>query len=275
MRRGFAGSLALYVALLIGACIALLPFFWMVSLSLKPADEIFAPGIDLIPNVLAWDNYARAFAEVPLARFLLNGVIVCLGILVFQILFAVPCAYAIAVLRVPGRGVLFGAVLAGLLVPPHVPAIPVYLGLAELRLLDSYTALILPFVASVFGIFLFVQYFRTLPRDLIDAARVDGLSDWAIVWRVVFPTAWPAATAFAIFSIVAHWNDLFWPLIAVSNPDLATPPRGILYFRDQEAGSDIGALMAAATVVTLPMVALFLAAQRSFIQGVAMTGLKG
>jgi multiple sugar transport system permease protein len=123
--------------LLLGAAIVLLPFFWMLSLSLKPADEIFTAGVDLLPSRLAWENYATAFTEVPLARFLMNGAIVCGGILCFQILFAVPCAYALAQRRFPGRTLLFGLVLAGLLVPFHVTAIPIFLGLAELRLLNT------------------------------------------------------------------------------------------------------------------------------------------
>lgn len=266
---------AIVTLLVAGALVVLLPFVWMLSLSLKPSDEIFAPGIDLIPGRLEWRNYLKAFAEVPLLRFLWNGVVVCGAILVLQILFAVPCAYALAQRRFRWRGLVFGLVLAGLLIPYHVTAIPLFLGLARLHLLDTYAALVLPFVASVFGIFLFRQVFSTLPADLIDAARVDGLSEFAIAWRIAFPLAWPAATAFAVFSIVAHWNDLFWPLIAVSDPALATPPRGILYFRDEEAGSDFGPLMAAATVVTAPLVLLFLLAQRTFIQGVTMSGLKG
>lgn len=273
--RRFAGRAATLALLVIGAFVILLPFIWMLSLSLKPADQIFAPGLDLIPDRIEWRNYVKAVREVPLLRFLLNGVIVCAGILFFQILFAVPCAYALAQRDFPLKALVFGLVLAGLLVPYHVTAIPVFLGLAEFRLLNTYTALIVPFVASVFGIFLFRQVFATLPADLIDAARVDGLGEVAIAWRIAFPLAWPAATSFAIFSVVAHWNDLFWPLIAVSDPALATPPRGILYFRDEEAGSDFGPLMAAATLVTAPLVLVFLLAQRTFIQGVTMSGLKG
>jgi len=262
------------LALLLGAAVVLLPFFWMVSLSLKPADEIFSARVDLLPSRLAWENYATAFTEVPLARFLMNGVIVCGGILVFQVLFAVPCAYALAQRRFPGRTLLFGLVLAGLLVPFHVTAIPIFLGLAELRLLNTYTALIVPFVASVFGIFLFRQFFAAMPAELFEAARVDGLSETAIVWRIAFPLAWPAATAFAVFSVTAHWNDLFWPLIATSDPALATPPRGIVYFRDAEAGDDVGPLMAASVVVTTPLIAGFLLAQRRVTQGIATGGLK-
>ena len=276
MRPGAViGQAAAVTLLLLGAAVILLPFLWMLSLSLKPADEIFTPGVDLLPSRLEWSNYVRAFSEVDLARYLLNGVIVCAGILVFQILFAVPCAYALAQRRFKARTFVFGLVLAGLLVPFHVTAIPIFLGLAQLKLLNTYTALIVPFVASVFGIFLFRQYFAQLPADLFEAARVDGLSETAIVWRIAFPLAFPAATAFAIFSVTAHWNDLFWPLIVTSDPSLATPPRGIVYFRDEEAGDDLGPLMAGAAVITAPLIIGFLLAQRKFTQGIAFGGLQG
>ncbi len=262
-------------ALVVGAALVLVPFFWMLSLSLKGQAEIFSPTIALLPETLRWENYVRAFERVPLALFLVNGAVVCAGILAFQLLFAVPCAFALAQRRFRGQTAIFGLVLAGLLVPFHVTAIPIFLGLAQLKLLNTYWALIVPFVASVFGIFLFRQAIRAMPRELFEAARIDGLSETAIVWRIAFPLALPAATAFAIFSVVAHWNDLFWPLIAVSDPRLATPPRGILYFRDEEAGTDVGPLMAAAVVVVAPMVLGFLVAQRRFIQGLATGGLKG
>ena len=270
LRRGV--MLAFLIA---GALLILLPFFWMLSLSLKPADEIFAPGISFFPTHIEWQNYVKAFQSVPLFQFLMNGLIVCAAILVLQVVLAVPCAYALAHRNFAFRKIIFGMVIAGLLVPYHVTAIPLFLGLAKLSLLNTYAALILPFMASVFGIFLFRQFFASLSTDIIDAARIDGLSENAIVWRIAFPLAWPAVSAFAVFSVVAHWNDLFWPLIAVTDPDLATPPRGILYFRDEEAGSDFGPLMAAATMVTAPLVLGFLVAQRRFIQGITSSGLKG
>ena len=270
-----AGRVLSVALLLAGAFIAVLPFLWMLSLSLKGPEEIFTPTVDLLPSGFRWENYAAALTRTNLPLYLLNGAIVCAGILVFQLLFAVPCAYALAQRRFRGRGFVFALVLAGLLVPFHVTAIPLFLGLAELRLIDTYTALIVPFVASVFGIFLFRQAFAAMPAGLFEAARVDGLSEGAIAWRIAFPLALPQATAFGIFSVVAHWNDLFWPPIATTSPDLATPPRGILYFRDREAGSDVGPLMAATVLVVAPMVAGFLLAQRRFIQGLAAGGLKG
>lgn len=273
-RPRIASAIAL-AFLLAGAGLALVPFFWMISLSLKTPPEIFTPTIALLPRGLHWENYAAALTRTDLPRFLFNGAFVCAAILLFQILFAVPCAFALAQRRFRGRTLLFGLVLAGLLVPFHVTAIPIFLGLAQFRLVNTYTALIVPFVASVFGIFLFRQAFRAMPAELFEAARVDGLSETAIIWRVAFPLALPSATAFGIFSVVAHWNDLFWPLIATTSPELATPPRGILFFRDRESGYDVGPLMAATVIVVAPMVAAFLAAQRRFVQGIAAGGLKG
>jgi len=212
---------------------------------------------------------------VPLLRFLLNGALVCAVILGFQLLFAVPCAYALAKLRWPGRDAVFALVLLGLLIPAHVPALPLYVAFAKLGLLDSYTALIAPFAISVFAVFMFRQAFKSMPDELIHAARLDGIGEFGIVWRVILPNAWPTATAFATFSIVAHWNDLFWPLIVIQTERMATPALGVLFFRAEEGGNDIGALMAASVIVTAPMVAAFLLAQRRFIQGVATAGLKG
>ncbi|CEJ12976.1 L-arabinose transport system permease protein AraQ [bacterium YEK0313] len=255
----------------------LMPYLWMVSVSLKPMDEVWRATLSLIPETLAIDkNYGRVFREVPIGRYLLNGVIVCAGILAFQLVFAIPAGYALAKLNFRGRDTLFAFVMLGLLIPAQVPAIPLYIAFAGTGLLNSYAALIAPSTISVFAIFMFRQFFRAMPDEMIQAARMDGLGEWSIVWRIVLPNAWPAATAFAIFSVVAHWNDLFWPLIAVSGKgELATPALGVIYFRTEEAGDDFGALMAAATLTTLPLVAAFLLAQRRFVEGITMTGLKG
>lgn len=258
------------------ALVFVAPFVWMVAVSVKPQDEVFRASLQLLPDRFhGFENYGHVLKEIPVGRYLLNGAIVCAGILVFQIAFAVPAAFALAKLEFRGKGLVFALVMLGLLVPAHVPAIPIYIGFAQLGLLNSYTALIAPFTISVFAIFLFRQFFRSMPDEMIQAARLDGLSDFSIVWRIVMPNAWPAATAFAIFSVVAHWNDLFWPLIVISKGDYATPALGVLYFKNQEAGSDFGALMAAAVLMTAPLVVAFLVAQRRFIEGITMTGLKG
>ena len=220
-------------------------------------------------------NYGRALTRIPMLRILGNGALVCVLILGFQLIFALPCAYALAKLRFRGREVVFGLVLMGLLVPIHAISIPLYAAARQLGLLNTLAVLVLPFTLSVFAIFLFRQFIKALPDDLLAAARIDGLGEAAIVWRIVLPNAWPAASAFAVFSVVAHWNDLYWPLITISKTQLATPPLGLLFFRAAEVGDDYGALMAATVLITVPLVALFLFAQRLFIDGIAMTGLKG
>jgi len=258
------------------ALLLLMPYIWMISASVKPLDELFRASLNLWPErFYGVENYRQVFSQIPVFGYLWNGVVVCAGILFFQLLFAVPAAYALAKMNFPGRDLALGLVMLGLLVPPHVPALPLYVAFSKMGLLNTYATLILPFTISVFAIFLFRQFFKALPDELVHAARLDGIGEFEIVWRVILPNAWPAATAFAIFSVVAHWNDLFWPLIVIEGQARATPALGVLYFRSDEAGDDFAALMAAAVIMTLPLVLAFLFAQRRFVEGIATTGLKG
>ena len=267
--------IARHLVLIAGAVFMLAPFVVMFVTSLKPQSEILSAEFTLIPRTwAAAENYLQALTLTPLLRYMMNGVIVTLSIFVLQVIVALPAAYALAKLRFRGRGLMFGAVLLCLLIPMHATAIPVYILLFQVGLLNTYAALILPFAISVFGIFLMRQFFMTVPNDIIDAARIDGMSELGIVWRVMLPTAIPALIAFGIFSVVAHWNDYFWPLIAVGNRDLFTPPLGIAYFKMDEGGTNYGPLMAAATIAILPLVLGFLLAQRRFIEGITFTGMK-
>lgn len=279
MTRRFAlpspAAVARHVVLLAVAAVVLTPFAWMIATSLKPQSEVFLSQIRWWPERLhVVENYRAAFAKASLGRFLLNGVIVTGSIFVLQVAVALPAAYALAKLRFRGRETTFVLVLFCLLVPPQAIAVPLFLLFHQIGILDSYAALIAPFTISVFGIFLMRQFLMSVPDDLVDAARMDGISEFAIVWRVMLPTAVPAITAFGIFSVVTHWNDYFWPLVAVNSQSLFTPPLGVATFRNQEAGTDYGPLMAAATVIIAPLVIAFLVAQRRFIEGIAFTGLK-
>ncbi|MGY9036316.1 MAG: carbohydrate ABC transporter permease [Rhodobacterales bacterium] len=220
-------------------------------------------------------NYSKAFTEAPLLRYLTNGVIVTVSIFLIQVAVALPAAYALAKLKFWGREAVFGLVLFCLLIPVHAIALPLYIMLAKLGLTNTYAALVVPWTISVFGIFLMRQFFMTVPDDLIDAARMDGMSEFAIVWRVMLPTAIPALLAFAIFSIVAHWNDYFWPRIVVTgNRDLFTPPLGLREFKGDGDGSFFGPMMATATVIVTPLIVAFLIAQRRFIEGITLSGMK-
>lgn len=268
-------SLTAHFFLILGAAFILLPFVWMLLTSIRPASEVFTAGFNPIPSSFAGvQNYTEALTKSPLLQFMANGVIVCLGILAVQLLFAIPAGYALAKLSFRAQPLIFGLVLFGLTVPVQVTALPIYIALARLNLLDTYFAIMMPFFLSVFGIFLFRQFFKGFPQEIIHAARLDGFTETEIILRIIIPSAMPAIAAFAVFSITSHWNDLYWPLIVTTSPDHATPPLGMMIFRDQETGSNYGALMAGAAIITAPLILAFLIAQRHFVRGITMTGVK-
>lgn len=285
-----------HLVLILGAIIVILPFYVMLSYSFKSPGEIdrneggffgaqeimvdercvvvggSREDCTFLPVVF---NYSKAFSEAPLLRYLLNGLIVTLSIFLIQVIIALPCAYALAKLRFKGREFVFGMVLFCLLIPVHAIALPLYIMLAKVGLTNSYAALIIPWTISVFGIFLMRQFFMTVPDDLIDAARMDGMSELSIVWKVMLPTAVPALLAFAIFSVVAHWNDYFWPRIVVTgNRDLFTPPLGLREFKGDADGSFYGPMMATASIIVTPLIVAFMLAQRRFIEGITLSGMK-
>lgn len=295
-RTDWAGEFTKHAILLFGAIIVVLPFYLMLSFSLKSPAEIQsisggffgsqalmtdrrcikegrpAEECEMRPVVY---NYTAAFNEAPLLRYLLNGVIVTLSIFAIQVVVALPCAYALAKLRFWGRDVVFGLVIFCLLIPVHAIALPLYIMLAKAGLTNTYAALVIPWTISVFGIFLMRQFFKTVPDDLIDAARMDGMSEFSIVWRVMLPTAIPALLAFGIFSVVAHWNDYYWPRIVITGDrDLMTPPLGLRMFKSDLDGNEYGPMMAATTVIVAPLVVAFLLAQRRFIEGITLAGMK-
>lgn len=285
-----------HTLLILGALIVLLPFYVMVSYSLKSPSEIAQGTGGLIGSQAAFRddfcvklggavddcmvnptvyNYTTAFGKAPLLRYLANGVFVTVSIFLIQVLVALPCAYALAKLRFWGREAVFGLVLFCLLIPVHAIALPLYVVLAKLGLTNSYAALIIPWTISVFGIFLMRQFFMTVPDDLIDAARMDGMSELRIVWTVMLPTAVPALLAFGIFSVVAHWNDYFWPRIVITGDrSLFTPPLGLREFRGDADGDNYGPMMATACVIVTPLIVAFLLAQRRFVEGITLSGMK-
>ena len=285
-----------HAVLIVGALIVLLPFYVMVTYSFKSPSEIMtnSGGIFGAQELFRDDycvklgnavedcmvrpilyNYTTAFEKAPLLRYLLNGVIVTVSIFLIQVMVALPCAYALAKLRWWGREAVFALVLFCLLIPVHAIALPLYIMLSKVGLTNSYAALIIPWTISVFGIFLMRQFFMTVPDDLIDAARMDGMSEFSIIWRVMLPTAVPALLAFAIFSVVAHWNDYFWPRIVITgNRDLFTPPLGLREFKGDADGDNFGPMMATATIIVAPLIVAFLIAQRRFIEGITLSGMK-
>ena len=273
--QGAHWALARHAFLLLAALFTLAPFLWGLSVASKPAAELFTSELRFLPQ--DWhlvENFTRAWNNAPTARYMANGILVAVTIIVGQLLFAVPFGYALAKIRFRWSGALFAAVLIGLLIPQQVLAIPLFVRFHQIGILNTIWALVVPNLISVFGVFLFRQFFKTIPDELLDAARVDGLTETEILVRIAVPLAIPAITAFSIFSLVLNWNDLYWPLIAINNQNAATPPLGLLYFMNGDDGSDAGAMMAFALIVTAPLLLAFLLAQRSFIEGVSFTGIK-
>jgi multiple sugar transport system permease protein len=249
--------------------VAVFPFYWMIRTSVARPDETWFQGISLLPTRPTLDNYGAAWDEAGLLNAMVTGLVVTLGILVLQLLTVIPAAFAFSTVRFRGRSALFLVVLASLLVPVQVSAVPNFLIVNQLGLLDSRLGLILPFATSAFGIFLIRQHMLTVPVALLDAARSDGLSRFQTMLRIHVPLAGPSIAAFALFSFYIHWNDYLWPLLVVRSAELRTPPLALAVFQQVETGFEFGKLAAGAVVITFPVVLAFLLAQRRFVQGIA------
>jgi ABC-type glycerol-3-phosphate transport system permease component len=258
---------------LVGAAIAV-PFFWMVSTSLKPLDEVFRFG-QILPSQVRWVNYAVAWESAPFGRYLFNSAFSALMILVLQFSTIIPAGYGFARLRFPGRDTLFLVVLATMMMPVQVTFIPTFLIVSTLGWKDTYFALIVPFATSGFGIFLLRQAFQQVHQDFLDAARLDGCGHLGIMRHVMVPQNIPTLVTFGLFSFVAHYNDLFWPLVATESDQMRTITLGLRRFIDMEGTTHWNELMAACVLSMLPLIVLFLFTQRFFIKGVASSGLKG
>ena len=267
----------LVLALVAGwTVLALIPLVWMLSTSLKPSDQVFTYPPRWLPDPFTLDHYARIVHGSPFPRFFLNSAIVGIATTLGQMVSSALAAFAFARLRFPGRDLLFLLFLGTLMVPEQVTYIPLFMVAKVFGLVDSYWVLILPAVVTPFGIFLLRQAFLGVPSELEDAARIDGCGSWGVLWRVFLPVARPALATAALFAFLQSWSAYFWPLVVTQSTAMRTVPVGLRYFlRDQELGTDWGALMAASTLVLVPVIALFLAAQRQFIQGLLAGSLKG
>jgi len=251
------------------------PYAWMAITSLKTLPELLRAPTALLPETLTLAAYREVWEAVPMARYLVNTAIMAVLIAVLQILLALPAGFALAKLDFVGKKTAFGLVLVCLLIPAQATFVPVFLMLGRAGLVNTMAALVLPFGASALGTFLVRQACLSIPDELIEAARLDGASDLRIVYRLLAPALRPTLAALFLLSFVFHWNDYFWPLLVVTSPDMAMPALGTVYLRNTETGIDYGPLMAGTAIITAPLVIAFLFAQRRFIEGMTLTGLKG
>jgi ABC-type glycerol-3-phosphate transport system permease component len=283
-----AGATAvLYVLASAGAFFFVLPFVWMVSTSLKDQKHVYTLPIEWIPRTIVWENYTTAwFGRIPFTLYTLNTLVITLSALVGTLLSASLVAYGFARLRFPGRDVLFLLVLGMLMIPFQVVMIPTYVLFKNLGWLDTWLPLIVPawFGGGAFNIFLLRQFFRTIPFELEDAARIDGCGYLGTWGRIIMPLSGPALAAVAIFNFVWHWNAFIEPLIYLRDENKFTISLGLQMFQrvlgDPVSGKtqslfDAQYIMAASAIVLVPIIVLFFFTQKYFIQGIVMTGMKG
>ena len=264
-----------YLLAVVGAVLFLLPLFWMISSSLKPNYQVLEFPPRWLPNPIQWSNYRDALTYVPFARYTLNTLFIAMMTIVGHVLSCTAVAYGFARLRAPGKDSLFLLLLATMMLPYPVTMIPIYIGFKTVGWVNTFLPLIVPaFFGSPFYIFLLRQFFLTLPPELEDAARVDGASVLQIMWHIILPMSKPALATVAIFTFQASWNDFLPPLIYLHDQSKYTISLGLSFFR---SSYDVrwSYLMAASLVTMLPIVLVFFLAQRLFIEGITLTGMKG
>lgn len=261
-------------ALLLAAITLLSPLAWMVRTSLMTHAEATAVPPPVLPETPQWGNYAQALSLVPFLRFMLNSLVMTGATVLLQLAICSTAAYAFARLRFPGRRRLFGLYLATLMVPPVVTLIPAFLLIVDLGWRDTYAALIAPYASSVWGIFLLRQFFAGLPRELEDAARIDGAGELTIFLRIILPLSKPALATLAVFAATSTWQQFLWPLIVTDRMDMRPVSVGISLFASLHERQP-HFQMAAAVMAVVPVLVLFVMAQKYLVRGISMTGMKG
>ncbi len=263
-----------YALLTLGACIFIVPFLWMLLTSIKTLGEsVYIPPI-IFPSVPRWDTYSRVLATLPFLQFYQTTVLMTLGRTLGQLVFCSLAAYAFARIQFPGRTVLFLVMLSALMIPSYALLLPQYVIMRGLGWVNSLQALIVPGLFSSFGTFLLRQFFLSLPTELDEAAKIDGAHHLWIYWHIILPLARPGLIALAITTIIWSWNDLLWPLVINNSVDKMTLSVGLASLQGEHL-TDFPVLMAGAVLASWPVLVIFIIFQRSFVEGIALTGSKG
>ena len=280
-RRRFRPASALIWAAGMAAAVAwALPLVWMVSTSVKPPGQVLTRTVEWLPRAVTFENYAKVLQK-PVAHWLLNSTIVTAGSTAISLATGAMAGYALARLNFPGRQTFFFLVLAVLMIPTEMTIVPLFIGVLRIGLVNSYLALLVPSLASAFSVYLFRNFFLSMPRELEDAAAIDGAGRFRVFWSVALPIARPAVIAAAILLSTNYWNAFLWPLLVIFREDMKTLPVGMAAFTP---GTGVGQstqlggyapAMAAMTILTIPSVVVFLFLQRQFIEGATSAGIKG
>jgi multiple sugar transport system permease protein len=281
LRRGIAsGTWILWVAGMAAAVAWALPLVWMVSTSVKPPGQVLTPTVEWLPRTVTIENYVKVMQK-PVVHWLINSTIVTAASTAVSLTTGAMAGYALARLNFPGRNALFFLVLAVLIIPTEMTIVPLFIGVLKIGLVNSYLALMVPSLASAFSVYLFRNFFLSMPRELEDAAAIDGASRFRTFWTVALPVARPAVIAGGILLSTNYWNAFLWPLLVIFRDEMKTLPVGMAGFTP---GTGVGQstqlggyapAMAAMTILTLPSVLVFLFLQRQFIEGATSAGIKG
>jgi len=264
----------LFLAIVLQAFVLMIPLFYMLSTSFKLPSEVFDLPIRWIPEQLHFENYIQPLHEKPFLRWMFNSTFVATIVTILNVLTSALAGYSFAKFSYPGRDLLFGFILATFMIPLEAMIVPLFVLVKDLGWLNSYVGLIIPAGGSAFGIFMMRQHMLAMPDELIEAARIDGASEFGIFWKIMLPLAKPPLITVGIFTFLGSWNDFFGPLIYLNSPDKFTVAVGLATFRSVLA-TRWELLMAASTAMIVPVIILFFFAQRYFIKGIVMTGLKG
>ncbi|WP_084469498.1 carbohydrate ABC transporter permease [Jiangella gansuensis] len=264
----------LYVVLAVGVLVMALPFVWMLLSSVKPEAEVRSVPPTWLPETFTLENYRELFDRLRFPTYFFNSTLVAVVVTAGNLVFGSMLGYALAKLDFRGKRVVFGLVLGTLMVPGMVTFVPLFVLVSNMGLTNTFPGLFLPYLVGPFGVFLMRQYFLGLPDELIQAARVDGAGELRIFWSVMLPLTGPALATLGILTFLTSWNNFLWPLVVAQTEDMYTLPVALALYSVGQNATQYGLLLAGAVVVVVPVIALFLAVQRYFVQGIAMTGIK-
>ena len=269
------GRVNLYLAVIGIAVIMILPFYWMVMTAFVPAPDIIAFPPKWIPSRLTLEHFAEAFAKAPWLAYYWNSIVVAVVSVSCSLLFGLFAGFAFAVYRFPLQNFFFMLIIGTLMVPVQVTSVALYILLAQIRWVDTYLGILAPNFASAFGVFMIRQGIKSIPVDLIEAARIDGAGEVRIVLTIIAPLIKTTLATVAMILFLDSWNDFLWPVIVINSPQMRTLPVGIALFKDPYGNINYGPLMAATIISTGPMLLAYMVSQKFMIRGIALTGLKG
>ena len=263
-----------YFVLVAFAIITLFPFYWMIASSFKDSFEVIQTPPTMFPNKILWENYSTAFSMAPFGRYFLNTILVTILSIVSTVIIAILSAFAFSHLEFKGRDLIFSLFLASMMIPGEVLIVTDFKTISQLGLMDTYSALFVPYMANVLYIYMLREFFLKIPKQLYYAAKVDGSSDWKFLWRIVVPMAKPSIITICILVGINSWNAFLWPLLVTNKESMRLLATGLTAFQS-DAGNQYELIMAASTIITMPIIAIYIFLHKKIMSGISIGGIKG